>query len=1078
MQAIFPAIEGTDTFIFVLSPDSVTSEICGRELAHAVSHNKRMIPIMARDVEAKAVPEPLAKLNWVFARDADSFEAATDFLISALDTDLGWVRAHTRLLTRAIEWEAKVKSNSFVLRGEDLRAAEQWLAQAGTEKERQPTALQTEYIIASRKASARRQRITVGALALGLLVSIVLALVAFQQRTQAVANAEAAETSAKEAGRQRDAALKAEGEATLQRNSAIEALSRSYFSQGTRLVAERQSARALAFFAAAVRNNGHRPSAARMATLLTDRVWARPLATQRVEGASRAFFSANGAYVVAVFPDSSAEIREGDSGKPLSKRIAYHLGVSTAYFAPDGEHVVITTGEGKDETKAARSFQLWQCKTGQPIGPLFSCAAKIYEVSFSADSRRFALCADDATYLCNARGSTPVRKLEAARTGRFSADASRLVTGGTEDGSAQVWDAQTGRTVGKRISDQNEGRISVAALSPDGMRVATGLGTDVETGAVRVWEVDTGKALTAWLEQNYDVDNVLFSRDGRWLLSICRSMAQVFDSFDGKSVTAPLVHPTGAQIKGGSFRLDGARVSTVGVDGSVCVWDSDTGELAVEMWEQPALDTVAFSDECRAVFTTSDAGKVRRTWNILTGIAQAQPTAPLDEERKPTPPESGDDTGNASGLKLTEPKRGGVSKTPDGRHSVMVGIDGSVQICDAVSGESQLQLANLPEDVTSAEFSPDGTRVLVSATKDNRELVGLWDAAHGGPRSASLRADPDFAGGGFSPDSRRLVIAGEGTLHILDPNTGKEIVPPPPMAGAVRTVSFTSDARLFATAGDELQIWNALSGQPLINAIKAPPERGFSKVAFNHDGARFVASTSGGHHEGDHTSSQVFDTATGVPLTDPHERGAQGGEAFFSPDGRSIIEGVSHDQQWDAPPEDPPPTWLASLGEAFAGQRLNESGVLELADSARAFEDVRRELAEQGRDESWIKIAQWILAEASVRTISPFSAMKVSELIERGLGSEDDEALESALRAAPENAVVHARLGLRWLKREDEYGARAKARADQETFLATKLDVTAPEVWKARAAVLKALKRLPEAADADAKAAEVVKPGH
>src|SRR6476620_8267575 len=52
MQAIFPAIEGTDTFIFVLSPDSVTSEICGKELAHAVSHNQRMIPIMARDVEA------------------------------------------------------------------------------------------------------------------------------------------------------------------------------------------------------------------------------------------------------------------------------------------------------------------------------------------------------------------------------------------------------------------------------------------------------------------------------------------------------------------------------------------------------------------------------------------------------------------------------------------------------------------------------------------------------------------------------------------------------------------------------------------------------------------------------------------------------------------------------------------------------------------------------------------------------------------------------------------------------------------------------------------------------------------
>lgn len=186
MQAIFPAIEGTDTFIFVLSPDSVTSEICGKELAHAVSHNKRMIPIMARDTDAKAVPEPLAKLNWVFARDADSFEAAADFLISALDTDLGWVRAHTRLTTRAVEWEAKGKNDSFALRGVDLRAAEQWLTVAGAEKERQPTALQTEYIIASRRAATRRQRITFAAIVFGAIVATVLGIATWLQHSRAV----------------------------------------------------------------------------------------------------------------------------------------------------------------------------------------------------------------------------------------------------------------------------------------------------------------------------------------------------------------------------------------------------------------------------------------------------------------------------------------------------------------------------------------------------------------------------------------------------------------------------------------------------------------------------------------------------------------------------------------------------------------------------------------------------------------------------------------------------------------------------------------------------------------------------
>ena len=172
MQAIYSAIEGADTFVFVLTPDSVASVVCGREIAHAAANNKRMVPIVARDVNADTVPEALAKLNWIFFRDGDDFGKATDTLISALDTDLKWFHAHTRLLTRAIEWNANSKNNSFVLRGDDLRSAERWLAEAGAEKERQPTALQTEYIIGSRKAAARRQRITLGAVTFGFVMAI------------------------------------------------------------------------------------------------------------------------------------------------------------------------------------------------------------------------------------------------------------------------------------------------------------------------------------------------------------------------------------------------------------------------------------------------------------------------------------------------------------------------------------------------------------------------------------------------------------------------------------------------------------------------------------------------------------------------------------------------------------------------------------------------------------------------------------------------------------------------------------------------------------------------------------------
>ena len=85
------AIDAAQAFLFVISPDSVVSEVCTKEIGHAVEHEKRLIPIVCREVDAKAVPEALAKLNWLFFRETDDFEGAVEALLKAIDTDLDWV---------------------------------------------------------------------------------------------------------------------------------------------------------------------------------------------------------------------------------------------------------------------------------------------------------------------------------------------------------------------------------------------------------------------------------------------------------------------------------------------------------------------------------------------------------------------------------------------------------------------------------------------------------------------------------------------------------------------------------------------------------------------------------------------------------------------------------------------------------------------------------------------------------------------------------------------------------------------------------------------------------------------------
>ena len=162
-QDICSAIEKTDAVVFVMSPDSIASRVCSDELAHAIRHNKHVIPVVWRPVDPRAhpgleIPAALAKINWIFFRPEEGeFFRACDQLVTAASTDLDWVHAHSRALTRAIEWERQGRDDSFLLRKNDLTQAEAWLAK-GPEKDPKPTVLQAEYILTSRRAAIRARR--------------------------------------------------------------------------------------------------------------------------------------------------------------------------------------------------------------------------------------------------------------------------------------------------------------------------------------------------------------------------------------------------------------------------------------------------------------------------------------------------------------------------------------------------------------------------------------------------------------------------------------------------------------------------------------------------------------------------------------------------------------------------------------------------------------------------------------------------------------------------------------------------------------------------------------------------------
>jgi formylglycine-generating enzyme required for sulfatase activity len=168
----------SDTVVFVLSPDSVKSDVALKEVDHAASLNKRFAPIVCRRVDDAAVPEALRRLNFIFFDDPARFEAGVDRLADALRTDIGWVRQHTEYGEAERRWSAAGQPNSLLLRSPTLDVAEYWMGSRPASAP-EPTGEIRLFVTTSRKAEvvARRRNRILNVTLYTLLVGIILGLV-------------------------------------------------------------------------------------------------------------------------------------------------------------------------------------------------------------------------------------------------------------------------------------------------------------------------------------------------------------------------------------------------------------------------------------------------------------------------------------------------------------------------------------------------------------------------------------------------------------------------------------------------------------------------------------------------------------------------------------------------------------------------------------------------------------------------------------------------------------------------------------------------------------------------------------
>ena len=94
MDEIRAGIDQADNYVFIISHDALLSKVCHLELEHARKQNKRIIPIVRREADAKTLAsewlgkdwettarsnwEELKRLNFIFFRKRPDFDCHYD----------------------------------------------------------------------------------------------------------------------------------------------------------------------------------------------------------------------------------------------------------------------------------------------------------------------------------------------------------------------------------------------------------------------------------------------------------------------------------------------------------------------------------------------------------------------------------------------------------------------------------------------------------------------------------------------------------------------------------------------------------------------------------------------------------------------------------------------------------------------------------------------------------------------------------------------------------------------------------------------------------------------------------------